>query len=94
MKHPFQGIQLCTNSRANRTVENDRLITEIASDVGKLAVLAATFFAGWVATPGAAALMPHVNIFEPRTWTDGDEAGHILQWAEVEEIVAGDRGAR
>lgn len=58
MKHPFQGIQLCTNSRANRTVENDRLITEIASDVGKLAVLAATFFAGWVATPGAADAAP------------------------------------
>lgn len=43
-------------------------------------------------TQGAAfSLMPHVNIFEPRTWTDGDEAGHILSWAEVEAILVGQK---
>jgi len=46
-------------------------------------------------TQGAAfSLMPHVNIFEPKTWTEGNSQGHILPWAEVEAIVAGGSSAR
>ena len=40
-------------------------------------------------TEGAAfSLMDHINIFEPKTWVDGDHAGHILTWDQVEALAA------